>query len=115
MTTRGRSLVGLAVAAGLVLAACGTEVAANEVEVGECTNTDLTGSCSWPGAQWYQNYSLSVRGGGQALQYFVSGAYQDDQYTLPLDELKKYNFQSNFTFSPVDNLTVDAMGKGGMI
>ena len=69
-------------------------------------NKDAAGACSWPGAQWYQNYHLSVRGGGQALQYYLSGQYQDDVYTLPNDKLEKYNFQGNFTMTPVENLQV---------
>jgi len=69
-------------------------------------NPTAEGACSWPGAIWLQNYSLSVRGGGEALQYFVSGQYQDDQYVLPNDELNKYNFRGNFTFTPVDNLNI---------
>ncbi len=72
----------------------------------EGVNGDVAGACSWPGSQWYQTYNVSVRGGGQSLQYFVSGAYQDDQYMLPLDQLEKYNFQGNFTFSPANNLSV---------
>jgi TonB-linked SusC/RagA family outer membrane protein len=69
-------------------------------------NSSAEGACSWPGAQSYQNYYLSVRGGGGALQYFVSGSYQDDQYALPSDALKKYNVQSNFTMSPVNDLQI---------
>jgi outer membrane receptor protein involved in Fe transport len=69
-------------------------------------NEDPKGGCRWPGVQWYQNYHLSVRGGGQNLQYYLSGQYQDDVYTLPNDYLEKYNFQGNFTVSPLDNLTV---------
>jgi TonB-dependent starch-binding outer membrane protein SusC len=65
---------------------------------------DPSGACSWPGAQWYQSYHLGVRGGGQALQYYISGQYQNDQYTLPNDRLEKYNFQGNFTMSPIENL-----------
>ncbi len=72
----------------------------------EGVNQSADGACSWPGTQWYQTYNLSVRGGGEALQYFLSGQYQDDQYTLPLDKLKKYNFQSNFTMSPLEDLQI---------
>jgi hypothetical protein len=36
--------VAAAAAGALVLAACGSDVAANDVEVGQCTNQDLTGS-----------------------------------------------------------------------
>jgi len=69
-------------------------------------NSSADGNCSYPGAQWYQNYSLSVRGGGQALQYFMSGAYQDDTGMMPNDEQTKYNFQANFTMSPIDDLQI---------
>jgi TonB-dependent starch-binding outer membrane protein SusC len=70
------------------------------------TNTNPEGACSWPGAQWYQTYNLSVRGGGNALQYYLSGQFQDDSGMLPLDELEKYNFQGNFTMSPLQDLQV---------
>jgi TonB-linked SusC/RagA family outer membrane protein len=69
-------------------------------------NGSADGACSFPGAQWYQNYSLSVRGGGNALQYYLSGQFQDDSGMLPLDELEKYNFQGNFTLSPIQDLQI---------
>ena len=69
-------------------------------------NGSAEGNCSYPGAQWYQNYNLSVRGGGENLQYFLSGSYQDDTGMMPLDELEKYNVQANFTFSPIDDLQI---------
>lgn len=67
-------------------------------------NSSADGNCRYPGAQWYQNYNLSVRGGSQNLQYFLSGSYQDDVGMLPLDEQQKYNLQANFTMSPIDDL-----------
>ncbi len=69
-------------------------------------NSSAEGNCSFPGAQWYQNYNLSVRGGGESLQYFLSGSYQDDTGMMPLDQLEKYNTQANFTFSPIDDLQI---------
>lgn len=69
-------------------------------------NSSAEGGCSFPGAIWYQNYSLSVRGGTQTLQYYLSGGYQDDQYALPNDEMQKYNFQGNFTVSPAQSLQI---------
>ena len=69
-------------------------------------NQSASGACSWPGSVWFQNYLLSVRGGGQALQYFISGQYQDDSYVLANDELTKYNFRGNFTMSPVEDLQI---------
>ncbi len=69
-------------------------------------NSSTSGNCSFPGAQWYQNYNLSVRGGGQALQYYLSGGYQDDTGMMPNDEQKKYSFQANFTMSPLSDLQI---------
>src|SRR5690606_30248680 len=62
--------------------------------------------CRFPGRQWYQNYNLSVRGGGQTLQYFLSGSYQDDTGMMPLDQQERYNAQANFTMSPLDDLQI---------
>jgi hypothetical protein len=39
-----RSLAVVVMATGLVVVACGTDVAANDAEVGQCTDQDLTGS-----------------------------------------------------------------------
>ena len=72
----------------------------------EGANSSADGNCSWPGKQHYQNYNLSVRGGGQALQYFMSGSYQDDIGMLPNDEQTKYNFTANFTMQPLEDLQV---------
>lgn len=47
-----------------------------------------------------------MRGGGQALQYFLSGGYQDDTGQMPNDTQTKYNAQANFTMSPIDGLQV---------
>ena len=69
-------------------------------------NQTAEGNCSWPGAMWTQNYSLSVRGGGSSLQYFISGGYQDDSYILPNDELERYSFRGNFTMTPVSDLQI---------
>ena len=69
-------------------------------------NSSASGPCSFPGAVWFQNYLLSVRGGAEALQYFISGQYQDDSYVLANDELEKYNFRGNFTMTPVEDLQI---------
>ena len=51
-----------------------------------------------------QKYALSVGGGAQNMQYFVSGAYEDDLGVLPNDELQGVNLRGNFTFSPFEAL-----------
>ena len=58
------------------------------------------GTCSWPGAQWYQTYLLSVAGGGPEADYFLSGQYQDDTYALPKDALAKVGLRGNLTLRP---------------
>ncbi|MDZ7778914.1 MAG: TonB-dependent receptor [Gemmatimonadota bacterium] len=53
---------------------------------------------------WTQVYSASVRGGGQDLQYFVSGQYDDVVGMLPSDQLEKWTTRGNFTFTPTEGL-----------
>ena len=69
-------------------------------------NSTPEGACSWPGAVWLQNYSLSVRGGAQNLQYFISGQYEDNTGVLPRDEMEKYNVRGNFTVTPAEGLQI---------
>lgn len=51
-----------------------------------------------------QKYSLSVGGGGESLQYFVSGAWDDNEGVLPNDLEQKAVVRGNFTFSPLSGL-----------
>src|SRR5690606_30444282 len=53
-----------------------------------------------------QKYALSVSGGGQALQYYLSGQADRNQGVLPLDEENKSSIRGNFTFSPLSMLTM---------
>ncbi len=52
------------------------------------------------------DYSLSIRGGGQALQYFASGARSDEEGFLPNEYGNKTNVRGNFTFSPAPDLQI---------
>lgn len=58
----------------------------------------------WLRNAWQQRYSLSVGGGGEDLQYFVSGSWEDDEGVLPNDLQKTATIRGNFTFSPAENL-----------
>ena len=69
-------------------------------------NGSADGACSFPGAVWLQTYNLSVRGGGQALQYFVSGAYENNALVMPQDSLERYSFRGNFTLTPIEDLQI---------
>lgn len=53
-----------------------------------------------------QKYALSVAGGAQTLQYFVSGQYDNNEGVLPLDVEEKVGLRGNFTFTPLSNLNV---------
>ncbi|MSR35995.1 MAG: hypothetical protein EXR95_05030 [Gemmatimonadetes bacterium] len=52
------------------------------------------------------SYSGSVRGGGQALQYFTSGLYEGGIGQFPQDTTHRYVFRGNFTFTPVTSLAL---------
>jgi TonB-dependent SusC/RagA subfamily outer membrane receptor len=56
------------------------------------------------GIGYRQEYSLSVNGGGDALQYFVSGNLSDSEGVLPLDSEGKVGVRGNFTFTPLQDL-----------
>ena len=53
-----------------------------------------------------QTYSLSVTGGAESLQYFVSGALDNNKGVLPNDAEQKYVVRGNFTFDPIQNLSL---------
>ncbi len=61
------------------------------------------GDGDW-GTVWNQQYSASVRGGGEALQYFVSGQMQDQTSIMPQDAQERWMVRSNFTFTPISGL-----------
>ena len=69
------------------------------------TNSDPKGACSYPGSVWNQQYDLSVRGGAEALQYFISGQYGNDTGVMAMDAQEKYNFRGNFTVTPIADMT----------
>jgi outer membrane receptor protein involved in Fe transport len=51
-----------------------------------------------------QVYSLSVRGGVPAVQYFVSGGYDAEDGNMANDHLKNWSVRGNFTFTPLTDL-----------
>ncbi|MDH5758860.1 MAG: SusC/RagA family TonB-linked outer membrane protein [Gemmatimonadota bacterium] len=53
-----------------------------------------------------QKYSMSVAGGAQTLQYFLSGQWDGNEGVLPLDHENKTGMRGNFTFTPLDAITV---------
>ncbi len=65
------------------------------------------GACSWIRTGYRQRYSGSVAGGFGDFQYFVSGGYEDNEATMPLDQERKVVTRGNFTFNILDNLRFD--------
>jgi outer membrane receptor protein involved in Fe transport len=59
-----------------------------------------------PGSPFTLDYSLSVRGGRQDLQYFISGGFLDEQGYMTNDSQKKYHTRANFTVTPATDLTI---------
>jgi outer membrane receptor protein involved in Fe transport len=49
-------------------------------------------------------YDASVRGGGQSLQYFLSGSHAGGVGILPSDTISKNSVRGNFSFTPVPEL-----------
>lgn len=58
----------------------------------------------WLRNAWQQRYSISVAGGREDFQYFISGTLTDNEGVLPNDHEDKVNLRGNFAFFPIDNL-----------
>jgi TonB-linked SusC/RagA family outer membrane protein len=58
----------------------------------------------WLRNGYRQRYALSVGGGGEALQYFVSGTASDEDGVLPNDNEQRKVIRGNFSFTPLTNL-----------
>jgi TonB-linked SusC/RagA family outer membrane protein len=58
----------------------------------------------WLRNGYRQRYGLSVGGGGEALQYFVSGTMSDEDGVLPNDNEARKVLRGNFSFTPLANL-----------
>jgi outer membrane receptor for ferrienterochelin and colicin len=59
-----------------------------------------------PDGPLQQLHTLSVRGGGQSLQYFMSGGLESDRGATPEEELERWNIRGNFTLNPLPDLVV---------
>jgi len=55
-----------------------------------------------------QNYSLSARGGGEGLTFFISGNYADDQGQIIGSDFQRASLRSNVDFEISDPVEVEA-------
>ena len=67
---------------------------------------------SWPCEELFcyghlQTYSLSVRGGTDAMRYFVSGEFLGDNGVLPWNTNDRVNVRANLNLLLAENLTFD--------
>jgi len=60
----------------------------------------------YQGVAWRQKYYLSARGGLENMNYFVSGSWEDNEGIFPEDREEKMNLRGNFTFTPLEDLTI---------
>ena len=84
----------------------------------ELINHYLNGDEGWTDNKWYsqfyrkfsfqQNHQLSVNGGNNQTQYYLSGSYNDDNGILNGPQLgyKSFSFQGNVTSNITKNLKV---------
>ena len=49
-----------------------------------------------------QNYNLSVSGGTDDFNYYVSGGYRDSESNVPRDDFKRYSFRVNSSYDVTD-------------
>ena len=63
-------------------------------------------SGSWFHNGHLQRYNLSVRGGSQAVTYFVSGRWDDEKGNIDNQGAKTYGIRANISFQPTDGLNI---------
>lgn len=60
----------------------------------------------WLGTGHGQKYLLSLSGGKENLDYFLSGSHNAVKGVLPNDKERQYSVRGNLTMTPLKNLTV---------
>jgi TonB-dependent starch-binding outer membrane protein SusC len=58
----------------------------------------------WLRTGWRQKYLLSVSGGIEEVQYYLSGAFSDESGVLPNEEMDQYNIRGNISSTPLPGL-----------
>lgn len=85
------------------------------IDISGTPECDQTGDCNLEYFRWRPyiktgynpTYSLSVRGGDERLQYFVSGGYVGGEGILENEYEDKWMTRANFTFSPASDLQLE--------
>ena len=78
----------------------------------ELSINDCTGEPGCPeGGDWFRNghlqsYNLSVRGGTNELNYFVSGKWGSEEGVIAPQGSEGYSVRGNFDFTPIEDLRI---------
>ena len=75
-------------------------------EVSEFGTPDFMYLEPWLGTGHGQKYMISLGGGQEKLQYFLSGSNNDVKGVLPNDKEHQYSVRGNLTMNPLKDLTV---------
>jgi TonB-dependent starch-binding outer membrane protein SusC len=70
------------------------------------TDPTCPSSGTWLQHGGVQQYSLDVRGGGEAMTYFLSGNYNDESGVVRTNAAKDGGARGNFSFTPARNLSI---------
>jgi len=76
--------------------------------INDCTADSLgcPASGSWLRNAHQQKYDLSVRGGTETLNYFVSGKWAREEGVIAPQRSKDWSVRGNFSFDPSDDLNI---------
>jgi outer membrane receptor protein involved in Fe transport len=88
---------------------------APSIDINGTLECQQTGDCNLEYFRWRPyiktgynpSYNLSVRGGTETLQYFVSGGYVQGEGILENEYEDKWLTRANFTFSPASDLQLE--------
>ncbi len=61
---------------------------------------------SWFRRGYVQRYNMSVRGGSESVNYFLSGGWGDEAGVVDPQGEERYQVRGNFGFRPDENLTI---------
>ncbi len=56
---------------------------------------------------WVQRYNLSVRGGSELVNYFLSGTFGDEEGVVAPQQQQSYGLRGNFGFRPSESLSIN--------
>lgn len=75
-------------------------------EIQEFMDPTCPESGSWFKQGYEQGYNLSVRGGAEGVNYFLSGNFGDVDGVLPTSHNREGGVRGNFGFAPTEDVTV---------